>query len=684
MECSICCEDVLNLISCPHCNFSSCQFCWENYILQEKIICMNNDCQKELNRQFIFENFDRKCIHDCWETLKCKQYMEIENSLLPMTQYRMNNKNLFGTNSSLVLRKCINENCRGYIENNWQCGICLIWVCSKCLLQKDCENDENHKCSTDATATISLLRTSTKPCPKCYIPIYKIDGCNQMWCTQCHVAFNWETGDLITKFHNPHFVEYRRKNNLYLSRDDVECDRSLDDNRLFVSLCDKFSQRERTRNTTNCSCRIEGTNKIITGTKGCLELWEFQENERLYKIKTFHINDEWICGMVPISGTNEFVVCLLNELQIWKFENETLIKKDSLRNDEMQNFLSAICYIPEYKLLLCGGRSKHIYYWVRNPNDKFIFKGSGLQHTSHIYWISHVSNIILSGGRDNKLVLWIYKDNVLSHLKTIETNHKTMRVIHNIPKTNHMLLNRLVTTCHKYLKVWEYTDNFENIELKQCFPCYAMYFLNIPETNYYISVGDHNHNIVFWNMDEMGNFEKMFTFTNKNINFTCLFIPEINKIMVGDNNYNLHVWTFDLFLLSSIQYVFDIMKQTLHLKNVESLPFRYGPIDNEHLRLLFLKNKITSQEFEKRIAKEYIENEKKEEIQLILDLQVQGITDIVFRFCNNNDINFDNYMLEIKNLTQYANHLLTEKEKLYNTILPKIKYQPLDGENIFS
>lgn len=34
-----------------------------------------------------------------------------------------------------------------------------------------------------------------------------------MWCTQCHTAFSWQTGTIITKgqFHNPHFYEYQRQ-----------------------------------------------------------------------------------------------------------------------------------------------------------------------------------------------------------------------------------------------------------------------------------------------------------------------------------------------------------------------------------------------------------------------------------------------------------------------------------------
>jgi hypothetical protein len=33
-----------------------------------------------------------------------------------------------------------------------------------------------------------------------------------MWCTECHAAFNWRTGELETgHFHNPHYFEYQRR-----------------------------------------------------------------------------------------------------------------------------------------------------------------------------------------------------------------------------------------------------------------------------------------------------------------------------------------------------------------------------------------------------------------------------------------------------------------------------------------
>jgi hypothetical protein len=34
-----------------------------------------------------------------------------------------------------------------------------------------------------------------------------------MWCTQCHTAFSWRTGDIETRIHNPHFYEWQRRTN---------------------------------------------------------------------------------------------------------------------------------------------------------------------------------------------------------------------------------------------------------------------------------------------------------------------------------------------------------------------------------------------------------------------------------------------------------------------------------------
>ena len=57
-----------------------------------------------------------------------------------------------------------------------------------------------------------LIKKSTKNCPKCAVPIYKISGCDQMYCTECHIAFSWRTGEIDNgTIHNPHYFQYQRE-----------------------------------------------------------------------------------------------------------------------------------------------------------------------------------------------------------------------------------------------------------------------------------------------------------------------------------------------------------------------------------------------------------------------------------------------------------------------------------------
>jgi len=136
------------------------------------------------------------------------------------------------------VRACPIESCRGFLSKQWKCGICGIFTCSKCNAPKcnahklnpnsdptpesdpnnpedqtdNPEDQDEHVCNPDDVATAELLASDTKPCPKCGTGIYKIDGCDQMWCTECRTAFNWRTGTLETgHVHNPHYFEYQRR-----------------------------------------------------------------------------------------------------------------------------------------------------------------------------------------------------------------------------------------------------------------------------------------------------------------------------------------------------------------------------------------------------------------------------------------------------------------------------------------
>ena len=127
------------------------------------------------------------------------QIIDIEHEMILKT----------GVPRSQFVKKCSDADCRGFLSTRWKCGMCNKWTCVDCHEIKQ-ENME-HTCDPNNVATAKLLSIDTKNCPKCQTGITKIDGCDQMWCTQCHTAFSWKSGQIENKLHNPHYYQWRRK-----------------------------------------------------------------------------------------------------------------------------------------------------------------------------------------------------------------------------------------------------------------------------------------------------------------------------------------------------------------------------------------------------------------------------------------------------------------------------------------
>ena len=120
------------------------------------------------------------------------------------------------------VRGCAVAECRGFIRTpDYSCGTCQTSVCRHCMEP----TTDTHVCDPDAVATTTLLRQDTKACPTCASLIYKIDGCDQMFCTVCHVAFSWRTGVIEQgRVHNPHYYQWRRSQSATM-----EIEREADD-----------------------------------------------------------------------------------------------------------------------------------------------------------------------------------------------------------------------------------------------------------------------------------------------------------------------------------------------------------------------------------------------------------------------------------------------------------------------
>jgi len=112
------------------------------------------------------------------------------------------------------IMKCPDGECRGFLSTAYKCGTCQQWACPDCLVMKGEDKDSPHTCDPGQKESVALIIKETKACPKCGQRICKVEGCDQMWCTDCHTAFSWTTGQLVNGvIHNPHYYEFLRSRN---------------------------------------------------------------------------------------------------------------------------------------------------------------------------------------------------------------------------------------------------------------------------------------------------------------------------------------------------------------------------------------------------------------------------------------------------------------------------------------
>jgi len=310
-ECKVCFEKYNKSnhmpIKCTSCDFEACRQCHSTFILDTTNAipnCMN--CHKELQREFLVEKFTQKFVTQDWKKHREQIIFQRERALLPTRQpvaemvrrkdvlkreneellkqmnelrakqyqcqreignidYRIrmgpaadaNLRNASGSASAphaaAFIRPCPNtaSNCRGFLSTQWKCNLCNMWACKDCHEIKGTTQDAPHECNPDNLASAKLIDTETRPCPKCGARVFKISGCNQMFCTACNdCAFDWVTGRIETIIHNPHYFEFQRQRNGGQAPrvlGDILCGREVDHATIHTITMDLFPREEISR-----------------------------------------------------------------------------------------------------------------------------------------------------------------------------------------------------------------------------------------------------------------------------------------------------------------------------------------------------------------------------------------------------------------------------------------------------
>lgn len=267
VECQICVSPLNKSthkpVECHNCEFTACRECTQKYILDNKLTGQCMSCKVPWGRRFLADNFTRKFMKNEYTAHMESLVKDRELAMMPDTQkyiesYRRSKRamdmaneldidvgmskarieqiksdlkdeerflhalrrdrghhrmvafsTLTKSTNEPMFRKCSVAACSGFLDDDFECSVCFTYACEHCL---EPLGDKPHTCDPNTVESIKMLEKETKPCPTCKAVIYKIDGCDQMWCTECKTSFSWVSGlKLRGIVHNPHYYEWMRQ-----------------------------------------------------------------------------------------------------------------------------------------------------------------------------------------------------------------------------------------------------------------------------------------------------------------------------------------------------------------------------------------------------------------------------------------------------------------------------------------
>lgn len=275
IECSVCVEETApsKIVKCPFCEFSCCKSCFTRVLLDgsDDANCMN--CHRRFDREILLDVTSSHFVNTQYKRFRERVLFEREQAMIPATmpyvelerdarvaRARMDElaaerdrlrrrlrqvQAEFDTQQRISWRtephveaseterrsftqRCTREGCLGWLNSAYRCGVCSHFSCPKCLVPCGTARSslDDHVCNPEEVATVSAIRNDSTPCPACGIRVSRVSGCSQMWCVQCHCAFDYRTGARINgMIHNPHWILYQQQNATVVARNpaDIPC-----------------------------------------------------------------------------------------------------------------------------------------------------------------------------------------------------------------------------------------------------------------------------------------------------------------------------------------------------------------------------------------------------------------------------------------------------------------------------
>ncbi len=222
-SCPVCYDDVplSSIIKCPNCPFQCCIDCQKRY---DKPDCM--ECHAGFTHKFMNEVFGKKYVKERVIPKEKEDMITEEKKNLRLynvlceweREFRVQKKRTrFGVKMSMGKRPelsdfdndcfpCPKKECRGFVDKG-KCSVCSVIVCIFC---REIKESEEHKCDESILKNILEIKNTTKPCPKCTTAVFRTEGCDHMFCTNCRTHFHWITGKVLSNSTNGHYIQTAR------------------------------------------------------------------------------------------------------------------------------------------------------------------------------------------------------------------------------------------------------------------------------------------------------------------------------------------------------------------------------------------------------------------------------------------------------------------------------------------
>lgn len=347
--------------------------------------------------------------------------------------------------------RCEKPNCHGLVDAiTFKCNSCDTQYCKLCL--KSIEGE--HTCDDNDKLTASSILYNSRPCPRCAARIYRVSGCNQMFCTNCHTGFNWNDGKLILySFDNPHRTEWLENRILT----DTENDDDLIHDQSTIDEIAEWRRRVYELNifldlVHNNTARFNDINFKLFELR--VYYFTHQINERLYKERVGEI------------VKSSFILDVLNQIYQDYIESirRTLIKfvrelNLYIRNKQKQFDDEGVKFNVHDFIGYLYHENQDMFEQAFNKIDELFVKHKDDVKEISKEWFDYVRDNDLS----NKLIFYSLNENIIS-----------VQILKEVPRFTNVddEMEQLTIKARNDLTNWQYT--FGNIPLvKPITPTYA-------------------------------------------------------------------------------------------------------------------------------------------------------------------------------------------------------------------